>query len=75
METKEYVFENENHTLAVMLQSQLLKDNDVIFAGFIQDHPLENKFELKVTSKNPGLSMKNAFSSLKKELERIKNLL
>ncbi|PIK41342.1 putative DNA-directed RNA polymerase II subunit RPB11-a-like [Apostichopus japonicus] len=40
--------QKEDHTLGNMLRAQLLKDPKVLFAGYRQPHPLENKFLLRV---------------------------
>lgn len=41
----------EDHTLGNLLRMQLLKDPNIIFAGYKVPHPLENRVELKVQSK------------------------
>ena len=38
-----YTFHKEDHTLGNLLKQQLLKDPNVIFAGYKVPHPLEHK--------------------------------
>ncbi|CAI6355323.1 unnamed protein product [Macrosiphum euphorbiae] len=39
---------NEDHTLGNMIRNQLLRDPNVLFAGYKLPHPLEHKFELRI---------------------------
>ena len=41
-------FFQEDHTLGNMIRHQLLKDPNVIFAGYKNPHPLEHKIILRV---------------------------
>jgi DNA-directed RNA polymerase subunit L len=46
-----FTFENEDHTLGVLLQQELLENRDVVFAGYIAEHPLEKVIKLKIQTK------------------------
>ncbi|XP_071789594.1 carbohydrate deacetylase-like [Asterias amurensis] len=52
----------EDHTLGNMLRQQLLKDPQVLFAGYKVPHPLENKFVLRVQT-TPDYSPQEAFTN------------
>ena len=41
-------FSGEDHTLGVLLRTQLLKDQRVIFAGYKIPHPLERRVEVRI---------------------------
>lgn len=48
-----FTFENEDHTLGALLQEELLQNRDVVFAGYIAEHPLEKVIKVKIqTRKN-----------------------
>ena len=51
----------EDHTLGNLLRAQLLKDPNVIFAGYRIPHPLEHKFQLRVQT-TPDYSPQEAFT-------------
>ena len=52
----------EDHTLGNLLRAQLLKDPQVIFAGYKVPHPLEHKFNLRVQT-TPDYSPQEAFTN------------
>ena len=52
----------EDHTLGNLLRSQLLKDPQVIFAGYRVPHPLEHKFNLRIQT-TPDYSPQEAFTN------------
>ena len=57
--------------LCIVDFSQLLKDPNVLFAGYKQPHPLEHKFILRiqtVASYSPADAMMNAITDLISEL-------
>lgn len=59
------------HILSVFSYSQLLKDPNVLFAGYKQPHPLEHKFILRVQttpSYSPQDALMNAITDLISEL-------
>ena len=52
----------EDHTLGNLLRSQLLKDPQVICAGYRVPHPLEHKFNLRIQT-TPDYSPQEAFTN------------
>ncbi|RLV93072.1 DNA-directed RNA polymerase II subunit RPB11 [Spathaspora sp. JA1] len=68
--------EREDHTLANLLRSQLLKDDKVIFAAYKVEHPLFANFVLRIQTEDdysPREALKNACSGLISELDAIKS--
>ena len=66
-----FVVEREGHTLGNMVRIQLHRDEDVLFSGYMQPHPLEHKVILKVqTSKrsSPTAVLDRALGDLGEEL-------
>ncbi|CAF1072899.1 unnamed protein product [Didymodactylos carnosus] len=63
-----FTISKEDHTLANMLRAQLLKDPNVIFAGYKVPHPLEHRVILRIqTSTNsytPQEALENAIKDL-----------
>ncbi|KAI0222836.1 DNA-directed RNA polymerase II subunit RPB11 [Lamellibrachia satsuma] len=57
-----FTVNKEDHTLGNMLTTQLLKDPQVLFAGYKIPHPLENKFVLRVQT-TPEYSPQEAFTN------------
>ena len=56
---------------SLLIYSQLLKDPNVLFAGYKQPHPLEHKFILRIqttTAYSPQDAMMNAITDLISEL-------
>ncbi|KAL1140076.1 hypothetical protein AAG570_000008 [Ranatra chinensis] len=43
-----FTINKEDHTLGNMIRNQLLKDPDVLFAGYKVPHPLEHKFVIRI---------------------------
>ncbi|CAO3636735.1 unnamed protein product [Cunninghamella echinulata] len=71
-----FKIERENHTLANMLRSQLLKDPRVLFAGYKVPHPLEHNFLIKIQTvpgTSPGKALNDATSELISEINALKN--
>ncbi|KAI9489310.1 DNA-directed RNA polymerase [Zychaea mexicana] len=71
-----FKIEREDHTLANMLRTQLLKDPRVLFAGYKVPHPLEHNFLIKVQTvpgTAPGQALKDATSELISEINTLKN--
>ena len=62
-----FTFENEDHTLGALLQQELLENRDVVFAGYIVEHPLEKVFKLKIQTKMDQLDQE--FPKLETENE------
>ncbi|XP_070572433.1 DNA-directed RNA polymerase II subunit RPB11-a [Ptychodera flava] len=57
-----FTVNKEDHTLGNLLRSQLLKDPQVLFAGYKVPHPLEHKFVLRVQT-TPDYSPQEAFTN------------
>ena len=72
-----FTISKEDHTLANMLRSQLLKDPQVIFAGYKIPHPLENKVILRVQTAghdySPIQAMENAIKDLIFEMDMLED--
>ncbi len=69
-----FTFDKEDHTLGTTLQSYLLKDSNVQFAGYIVEHPLEFNFKLKIITKNgydPEECLANAFKAIIRDLNHL----
>lgn len=70
-----FKIEKEDHTLANLLVSQLLKDERVIFAAYKVEHPLFSNFLLRVQTVEdycPKEALRNACTNLISELDTIK---
>lgn len=57
-----FTVNKEDHTLGNALRTQLLKDPQVIFAGYKIPHPLEHKFVLRIQT-TPDYSPQEAFTN------------
>ena len=73
--TKVYLFLHfnfqEDHTLGNMIRCQLLKDPNVLFAGYKNPHPLEHKIILRIQTTSdytPQDALRNAITDLISEL-------
>ncbi|KAI9859625.1 MAG: DNA-directed RNA polymerase II core subunit [Trichoglossum hirsutum] len=60
-------FNKEDHTLADMLRSQLLRTPNVVFAGYRVPHPLFSTFDIRIQT-NGEISPKDALVEACKEL-------
>ena len=49
--TATFTFNKEDHTLGNLLRMQLLRDKEIRFAGYIMPHPLINRLDLKLMTK------------------------
>lgn len=58
----QFVVNKEDHTLGNLLRAQLLRDPQVLFAGYKVPHPLEHKFVLRVQT-TPDYSPQEAFTN------------
>eukprot|EP00008_Paramoeba_atlantica_P013471 CAMPEP_0201492200 /NCGR_PEP_ID=MMETSP0151_2-20130828/32155_1 /ASSEMBLY_ACC=CAM_ASM_000257 /TAXON_ID=200890 /ORGANISM="Paramoeba atlantica, Strain 621/1 / CCAP 1560/9" /LENGTH=126 /DNA_ID=CAMNT_0047878879 /DNA_START=43 /DNA_END=423 /DNA_ORIENTATION=- len=81
-----FLIEKEDHTVGNVLRYQLLKDNNVLFAGYKMPHPLEHKILVKIqttSESDPHDAMMKGLVTLKdnlfnleqqfeKELEKVK---
>ncbi|RWS31224.1 RNA polymerases L-like protein [Leptotrombidium deliense] len=66
-----FTVNKEDHTLGNMIRMQLLKDPQVIFAGYKVPHPLEHKFILRIQTTadyTPQEALMNAITDLMSEL-------
>nr|CAG4635869.1 EOG090X0L4K [Artemia franciscana] len=70
-----FTINKEDNTLGNLIRTQLLKDPNVIFAGFKIPHPLENKVVLRIqTNSNdykPQDALMNSITDLIAELSLI----
>ncbi len=73
-----FVVMKEDHTLGNLLRAQLLKDPQVIFAGYRVPHPLEHKFVLRVQTTadySPHEAFANAITDLISEVSLLEERL
>ncbi|XP_037952605.1 DNA-directed RNA polymerase II subunit RPB11-like isoform X2 [Teleopsis dalmanni] len=66
-----FTINKEDHTLGNMIRNQLLKDPNVLFAGYKVPHPLEHKFVLRIqttSESSPQEALTNAITDLLSEL-------
>nr|CAD7394942.1 unnamed protein product [Timema cristinae] len=57
-----FTINKEDHTLGNMIRNQLLKDPNVLFAGYKLPHPLEHKFILRIQT-TPDYTPQDALTS------------
>ncbi|XP_063670241.1 DNA-directed RNA polymerase II subunit RPB11-b2-like isoform X2 [Pan troglodytes] len=57
-----FTINKEDHTLGNIIKSQLLKDPQVLFAGYKVPHPLERKIIIRVQT-TPDYSPQEAFTN------------
>ncbi|KAI9179660.1 DNA-directed RNA polymerase II core subunit [Blastocladiella emersonii ATCC 22665] len=68
--------QREDHTLAGLLKSALLRDPRVVFAGYKMPHPLEHHilFKLQTTDQiKPTEALRTAIEGLINDLANLKN--
>ncbi|XP_044757789.1 DNA-directed RNA polymerase II subunit RPB11 [Coccinella septempunctata] len=66
-----FTVNKEDHTLGNMIRNQLLKDPNVLFAGYKVPHPLEHKFVIRIQTTadySPQDALMHALSDLLSEL-------
>ncbi|CAD6199812.1 unnamed protein product [Caenorhabditis auriculariae] len=66
-----FTIHKEDHTLGNLLKNQLLRDPQVLFAGYKNPHPLEHKIVLRVQTTGettPADSLNSAITDLLAEL-------
>lgn len=66
-----FTVNKEDHTLGNMIRNQLLKDPNVLFAGYKLPHPLEHKFVIRIQTTSdysPQEAFMNAITDLLSEL-------
>lgn len=57
-----FTLNKEDHTLGNILKTQLLRDPKVLFAGYKNPHPLENRVVIRVQT-TPDYSPQEAFTN------------
>eukprot|EP00898_Chlorokybus_atmophyticus_P002228 jgi/Chlat1/3005/Chrsp2S04719 len=70
-----FTVQREDHTVGNLLRMQLLRDKDVLFAGYQMPHPLEYKMYIRIqTTKrtSPMEVLLSAIEDLQKELGDLK---
>eukprot|EP01098_Paradermamoeba_levis_P017294 TRINITY_DN987_c0_g1_i1.p1 TRINITY_DN987_c0_g1~~TRINITY_DN987_c0_g1_i1.p1 ORF type:complete len:120 (-),score=31.36 TRINITY_DN987_c0_g1_i1:166-525(-) len=71
-----FTIQKEDHTVGNLLRMQLLRDTDVLFAGYRMPHPLEHKIVVKVqtnSKSSPLIAFNRATSELIAELSTIED--
>lgn len=66
-----FTINKEDHTLGNMIRMQLLKDPNVLFAGYKNPHPLDHNIVLRIQTTSdytPQESLMNAITDLISEL-------
>uniref|UniRef100_F1LGP9 Probable DNA-directed RNA polymerase II subunit RPB11 n=1 Tax=Ascaris suum TaxID=6253 RepID=F1LGP9_ASCSU len=66
-----FTINKEDHTLGNLIKHQLLKDPQVLFAGYKNPHPLEHKFILRIqttSDTSPSDALTSAITDLMAEL-------
>merc|ERR1712066_118031 len=66
-----FTINKEDHTLGNMIRQQLLKDPNVLFAGYKNPHPMENKVVLRIQTTSdyaPNDALMNSITDLISEL-------
>jgi DNA-directed RNA polymerase II subunit RPB11 len=66
-----FTINKEDHTMGNMVRHQLLKDPNVLFAGYKNPHPLENRILLRIQTTSdytPQDALMNAITDLISEL-------
>ncbi|KAK6192040.1 hypothetical protein SNE40_003589 [Patella caerulea] len=66
-----FTVNKEDHTLGNMITTQLLKDPQVLFAGYKNPHPLEHKFVVRIQTTSdysPQEAFTNAITDLISEI-------
>jgi DNA-directed RNA polymerase subunit L len=68
-----FVFLNSTATIGNLLQKELLRDLNVIFAGYSCPHPLETRMIVKIitSGKNPREVITSAFNNIIAKLDEL----
>ncbi|KAH0485249.1 MAG: uncharacterized protein KVP18_001325 [Porospora cf. gigantea A] len=64
----------EDHTLGNLMRCQLMRDPDVVFAGYRNPHPLENVIEIRIQTngtKSPHRALSECVTLLKAETDSL----
>ncbi len=70
-----FIFHNSTSIMGELLQKELLKDNNVTFAGYSCPHPLETRMIITIitSGKSPREVIINAFNGIITKLDEIHN--
>jgi len=75
-----FIVRKEDHTLGNVIRMQLLRDKDVLFAGYRMPHPLEHNIVIKIQTtpnSNPMKALEDSINDLTAECcvleEKFKN--
>ena len=70
-------FHNSTSTIGNLLQKELLRDPNVIFAGYSCPHPLETRMIVTVitSGRNPREVITNTFSNIITKLDELTSLI
>jgi DNA-directed RNA polymerase subunit L len=70
-----FIFLNSGHTIGNLLQKELLKNDQVVFAGYTVPHPLETTMKVRVitTEKSPREIMNNCIVNLLDKLSALES--
>ncbi|KAF0991423.1 hypothetical protein HZS_6901 [Henneguya salminicola] len=66
-----FVIAKEDHTLANLLRSQLLKSNEVSFSAYKISHPFEYKFTLKVQTTTNSSPLESLLTAVRESTDKI----
>jgi DNA-directed RNA polymerase subunit L len=68
-----FIFAESTHTIGNLLQKELLRDPNVVFASYNCPHPLETKMivSLITSGKNPREVMTSTFNNLIDKLDEL----
>jgi len=68
-----FIFHNSTSTIGKLLQMELLRDPNVIFAGYCCAHPLETKMIVTVitSGRNPREVITNTFNNIISKLDEL----
>jgi DNA-directed RNA polymerase subunit L len=74
----EFTIDDEDYTLANLLQDELLRHKDIKFAGYIIEHPATRRFKMKIEAKECAkedvkLIFNNVIKNLIEKLKKLKN--
>ena len=61
-----FTINKEDHTLGNLIRCQLLKDPNVLFAGYKNPHPLENKVVLRIQTTSDYTPQVTIFTTVTK---------
>lgn len=68
---------NSHILISTAAKRELLRDRNVLFAGYKMPHPLEHKIEVKIQTSGPNIepsaALQSAIDGLKTELDLIKS--